>query len=276
MKRKRHAPEQIITELREADAMLAAWAIWCFAIRSVDNLGPAASTCCFKIPKPTAVSRLNFSSAQQTSHTSSARLSTGTSRRRCPQYDHCAEIVAEEITARFLNVISLFNGFIPLIAIQMTALRINSQVALIFTKVLDEMTLGLVEEDEEIQEVTDRAYWENVGTPRTVAIADELLKMIHTFDQSLELKYNKFYIGLSQDGQPNNFVILRAKKDHPKLEPRLDRSAELDEKLDSSGLDVMDYDTRWRRYRIRLRREDFEKHQEFILNLMKQAYDARA
>ncbi|PSJ23907.1 hypothetical protein B7P34_36250, partial [Streptosporangium nondiastaticum] len=43
-------------------------------------------------------------------------------RRRFPQYDHVAVIVAEEITGRFLNVISLFNQSIPLIAIQMSAL----------------------------------------------------------------------------------------------------------------------------------------------------------
>ena len=40
-------------------------------------------------------------------------------RKRYPQYDHCAVIIAEDITSRFLNVVSLFNGFIPLIAIQM-------------------------------------------------------------------------------------------------------------------------------------------------------------
>ncbi len=33
-----------------------------------------------------------------------------------PQYEHHAVIVAEEITARFLNVISLFNGHIPKIS----------------------------------------------------------------------------------------------------------------------------------------------------------------
>lgn len=36
-------------------------------------------------------------------------------RKRYPQYDHCAVIVAEEITGRFMNVISLFNGSIPLL-----------------------------------------------------------------------------------------------------------------------------------------------------------------
>ncbi len=39
-------------------------------------------------------------------------------RKRYPQYDHTAVIVAEDITSRFLNVIALFNGFIPLVAIQ--------------------------------------------------------------------------------------------------------------------------------------------------------------
>jgi hypothetical protein len=44
-------------------------------------------------------------------------------RKRYPQYEHCAVLVAEDITSRFLNVISLFNGTIPLIAIQMQALE---------------------------------------------------------------------------------------------------------------------------------------------------------
>lgn len=69
-------------------------------------------------------------------------------RKRYPQYDHVAVIVAEEITARFLNVIGLFNGFIPLIAIQMQALGLGDQIFLAFSTVLGEMRLGTEEEDE--------------------------------------------------------------------------------------------------------------------------------
>jgi hypothetical protein len=47
-------------------------------------------------------------------------------KKRYPQYDHCAVIVAEDITNRFLNVIALFNGTIPLIAIQMRAYTVGS------------------------------------------------------------------------------------------------------------------------------------------------------
>jgi hypothetical protein len=133
-------------------------------------------------------------------------------RKRYPQYDHCAVIIAEEITARFLNVITLFNGTIPLIAIQMSALRLGEQVALVFTTVMDELQRGLVDEDEEVAEVTDRKYWEERASKATVAMADDVLRLIREFAPDVELKYNKFYIGLAKDGQPNNFVIFRAKK----------------------------------------------------------------
>lgn len=58
-------------------------------------------------------------------------------RKRYPQYDHTAVIVAEEITSRFLNVIGLFNGTIPLVAVQMSAVQLGSSVSLVFTTVLD-------------------------------------------------------------------------------------------------------------------------------------------
>jgi hypothetical protein len=196
-------------------------------------------------------------------------------RKRYPQYEHTAVLVAEEITSRFLNVISLFNGFIPLVAIQMQALRFDDQVCLVFTTVLNEMRLGLVDEDEERQEVTDRAYWEKRGTKGTLEITDSLLGIVNEFAPDLTLKYNKFYIGLaSKSGQPNNFVIFRPKKDWVRFEPRLDRSEEVQAKLETAGIDVMEYDSRWGRYRIRLGKSDVQKHGPLLRELMKSAYGA--
>ena len=194
-------------------------------------------------------------------------------RRRYPQYDHCAVIVAEDITSRFLNVISLFNGFIPLIAIQMSALRIGDQIALFFTKVLDELPLGLLDEEEEVQETADRAYWENRGTPTTVAMVDELLEIVHTLDEDFSIKYNKFYIGLAKDDRPNNFVIFRPQKSGLRFEPRLDRSEEIERRLGEAGLDLMEYTKRSDRYRIRLAKGDVKKHRELITELLRLAYD---
>lgn len=193
-------------------------------------------------------------------------------RKRYPQYEHAAVIVAEEITGRFLNVIGLFNGSIPLIAIQMQAFRLGDQVSLVFTKVLDEVKQGLVDDDEESMETTDRPYWEKKASRTSLEITDELAMLVKEIDPKLSLKYNKFYIGLAtQSGQPNNFVTFRPKKDWVRLEPRIGRSDEIQALLDEAGIDVMDYDNRWRRYRINVRKTDVKKHEEVIRTLMKRA-----
>lgn len=192
-------------------------------------------------------------------------------RKRYPQYDHTAVIVAEDITSRFLNVISLFNCFIPLIAIQMNAVKIENNVSLVCTTVLGRTTLGLVDE-EETQEVADRSYWEKRGTKATVAMADQLLDYIKSFDPNFELKYNKFYIGLAKDGQPNNFAIFRPQKNGIRLEVRLKKSDDFEENLNDLGLDLMDYDTKWERYRIRLSKDDITKHEAFLKTFLQESY----
>ena len=197
-------------------------------------------------------------------------------RKRYPQYDHTAVIVAEDITTRFLNVIALFNGSIPLVAIQMNAVKFGDQVSLVCSTVLGEVRLGLVDEDEEVQEVADRAYWEKRATKNTLEMADDLLKIIKQIDPSLEMKYNKFYIGLAKNGQPSNFVVFRPKKDWIRVEPRLPRSDETQAQLEQEGLDLMDYDTRWARYRINLVKGDVQKHQPFLTSLLKRAYEESA
>lgn len=197
-------------------------------------------------------------------------------RRRYPQYEHTAVIVAEDITSRFLNIISLFNGMVPLIAIQMKCLKIDDRVGLFFTTVIDQMTLGLVDEDEEVQEVTDRAYWTNRSSEKMVKMADEILVLVKQFDESLELKYNKFYIGLAKNGQPNNVVTMRPKKGFIRFEPRLLLATETQERIESAGLDVMDYDNRWKRFRIRLKPGDIAKHKTMLSELIREAFGTQA
>ena len=194
-------------------------------------------------------------------------------KKRYPQYDHCAVLIAEDITSRFLNIIHLFNGYIPFIAIQMNAYEVDDKIGLIFTKVLDELRLGLDEEDEEIYAVTDRTYWETRGSKETVKLADSILNIIKEFDNDFEIKYNKYYIGLAKKGQAKNFTIFRAKRNNLRMEVRLERTDEIASMLENSGLDEMEYDTRSGRYRIRLTKEDIEIKRELIKEILKKSYD---
>jgi predicted transport protein len=198
-------------------------------------------------------------------------------RRRYPQYDHCAVLVAEDITSRFLNVVSLFNGAIPLIAIQMQALKIAEHTTLVFTTVMDELTRGLIDEDEDAEAApTDRTYWESKGTKATVAIADQLLEIVREFDPSLALKYNKFYIGLAREGRPNNFVTFRPRKSGLVLEVKLKQSDDVQAKIDAAGLDALSYDVRWGNYRLSLAKDDPKKHADVLRELIGLAHESRA
>ena len=80
-------------------------------------------------------------------------------RKRYPQYEHRAVIVAEEITDRFFNVIALFNGHIPITAIKLTAVKQpGGKVGVLFTKILDAQTRD-DESSNDRRPVYNRAYW---------------------------------------------------------------------------------------------------------------------
>lgn len=197
-------------------------------------------------------------------------------RKRYPQYDHCAVLIAEDITSRFLNVVSLFNGTIPLIAIQMQVLKVADNITLVFTTVMDELSRGYIDEDEDAESTpTDRAYWEKRASRATLSLADHVLTLLKSIDPSLELKYNKFYIGLSKDGQPYNFVSLRPKKNQLNLELKLPQSDGLDSKIEEAGIDTLEYNKRWGLYRLRLTSEDIKSKAEILKELARAAYERR-
>jgi hypothetical protein len=193
-------------------------------------------------------------------------------RRRYPQYEHAAVIVAEEITSRFLNVIHLFNGHIPLIALKMTAYQVGDEVALTFVKVLDEVNLGLVDEDEPVAEARDRPYWEAKASKATLALTDDLLaKVVKAVEPGAALKYNKHYVGLVIDGAAFNFVSFVPKKAHVIVSFRLERSEEIDAELDEAGLVKLAYDAQFRQYRVRIDANLKDQGKEAMVELAKRA-----
>jgi Domain of unknown function (DUF5655) len=161
-------------------------------------------------------------------------------RTRYPQYDHKAVLIAENVTSRFLNVLRLFNGAIPLIVLQLSAIETAEGVALHFTRVLDEMPRGLIEEDETSFEPATFQDWEKIGTPKTVNLAKDLLQLCKSLDSSLELKPNKHYIGFLRQGSAFNFATFRPQKTGVKISLRMPRSEAIDIQLNESGLELFE------------------------------------
>lgn len=174
-------------------------------------------------------------------------------------------------------MISLFNGFIPLIAIQMQAIQVGDAITLVFTRILDELTFGLVDEDEDAQAApADRTSWEAKATKQTVALVDRLLEFARDLDPALELKYNKFYVGLSKAGQPFNFVVFRPRKNFINLEVRLPKIEETDAKIEAAGLETLDHAGNSGAYRLRLTEEDIAQHSVLLKELMRAAHERYA
>ena len=198
-------------------------------------------------------------------------------KKRYPQYDHCAVLIAEDITSRFLNVISLFNGSIPLIALQMQALKVGGKTTIVFTRVMDQLTRGLVDEDEEAEAApADRPFWEKKASKGSLALVDQCLDMLKKLDPSLSLKYNKHYIGLGRDGHPYNFVTFRPKRTTVTIEFKLPQSDDVDAMIDDAGIDKLEYNGFWKLYRLRLTAADLKAKAEFLSQMMKLAHDRKA
>jgi hypothetical protein len=95
-------------------------------------------------------------------------------RQRYPALEHRAVIVAEEITARFFNVIKLLNRAVPLVAIQLSAFRFGDEIVLHPTRVLDTYEFGAEPEEEEGAEQVDLAYWQKKTNPESLRVVEAI------------------------------------------------------------------------------------------------------
>ena len=116
-------------------------------------------------------------------------------KRRWPQRQHYAVLVAENINRRFFNVIHLLSNAIPIIAIQASLVESNGVKSLFFTTVLDtyeELDDGTATEEQNY----DKEFWNKKAKWVTEA-AEALLPIAAKQFESPSLRYLKQYISIS-------------------------------------------------------------------------------
>ena len=89
------------------------------------------------------------------------------------------------------------------------------------------------------------------------------------------MKYNKFYIGLSKDGRPFNFVTFRPKRNQINFEVKIPETDETDAKIEAAGIETLEYNKRWGLYRLRLTEDDIINNIETLRELISAAYERR-
>src|SRR5205085_9947768 len=126
-------------------------------------------------------------------------------------------------------------------------------IALTFVKVLDEVTLGLVDEDEPKAEPATRESWEIKASKKTLTDTDELLKLVKEVQPKAALNYAKHYIGLEIDGASRNFVAFRPKRAHVNMEFKLpDQGEVMKGRIEAAGMTRLAHDRQFRFFRDRI------------------------
>lgn len=189
-------------------------------------------------------------------------------RRRYPAYEHIAVIVAEDVTTRFLNVMSLMSGSIPMVAIQLDALQVGEQVLLNFVQVLDltELRSDDTEDDDSGGGTKDRAFWDNRAGSALMKMCDDLLGLMNAhaaFPQ--ELNYKRNYIGFRSNGVVRNVLHLSPKPTKKLVNVNFGKVGEADEwkdKFEEAGVPVQS--KRKNRFQLKLTQDDFASHRDLI------------
>ena len=72
-----------------------------------------------------------------------------------------------------------------------------------------------------------------------------------------------------------NFATCRPQKTGLRLHIKIPQSDELDETLDTKGIDVLDYEKKWGVYRLKLNADKISEHREFLKSLLMDARNLR-
>ncbi len=160
-------------------------------------------------------------------------------RQRYPTIEHRAVIVAEIIASRFFNVIRLLDRAVPLIAIQLSAFRMNDEVVLRFTRVLDTYEFGAVPEEEEAVEPADREYWEKKSGQASLTVVDLIKALTPTTNGEPRVTYNKTHITLGTRGY--NFCWFHPRKAghcHIKIKVGAEKRPDVVRRLEGALIDT--------------------------------------
>jgi hypothetical protein len=177
-------------------------------------------------------------------------------KKRNPHCDHVAVLIAEEITSRFFNVISLFNGVIPIIALQMKCVEIDNKVTVVYSKILDLMSLSNTDDPPDETPPLNREYWIKKAGEDVLALIDELLSHVNKkldIGESAKFEYRKNDIKIKQSEHDLAYCFPYKTKKYVRVAVKLSRSTDMDRYLSDSGLDVLSYNARIGRYRVRMR-----------------------
>lgn len=193
-------------------------------------------------------------------------------RRRYPAYEHVAVLIAEDITGRYLNILGLFAGSIPLIVIQLNALKVGEQIVLDFVQVLNQTSLRRDDETRTSTRGSSREEWVKYAGEKSIGLVEAMLGMINEKAQiKQQLNYLQQYIGLTDGVRSRNFVSFDPKKKFIYLYVNVTVPEDFPKRLEEAGLPASMDDSE---LTVTIEPDEFGKHGEVLRQLLHAAVEA--
>jgi hypothetical protein len=156
-------------------------------------------------------------------------------KRRWPTRHHIAVLVAEDINRRFFTVIHLLSHSIPIVAVQVSLIKLDGKEGLHFSKVLD--TYQEVDDGSGSEVGQYNLAWWTTNQPDTVSYANYFQNIAANSGLKLEKDGVKNYVSLSNANR--NFIWFRPRRNKTALvEMRINDLAweEIEQKLQSINI----------------------------------------
>ena len=188
--------------------------------------------------------------------------------RRSPRYVHCAVLIAEEVQARFQNVLLLLHRVMPVIALELCAIQMGNKLVVHFAKLLD-----LRQPEAEEEPTCGRCQWERRGVSASLGQLDQCLALLREIDPAFEPVYYRDHIGIAAHGKARNFLQFRPMKHCLRMELRTRNLRTLHETARLEEFAAVEADRRWRNLRLLLADGDVLRLRPALKRLLQSAYE---
>lgn len=201
-------------------------------------------------------------------------------RKNKPQYNHCAVLIAEDITEEMRDIIELCMGKVSIIILKMTVGEHDKKIVdLKFERVYENMCAVTYnngsalkyEFDYEPFEERDRQYWEKKVSKETLTAADNIYIFLKENDLAIEMYYTKDYIGFRKE-ETKGFVFIEIKKRTLTLKLVLKQSNENETEI-KKAFKLRKYQEKGRAYPITITENDLKNKEPALKKLLKMTYD---
>jgi hypothetical protein len=186
-------------------------------------------------------------------------------RKRYPQYAHTAVLVAEHVSSRFLNILTVLSQAVPVIAIQMTALQVGSYVILQFIRVFDEVH---PEPAYPVEDYSERR--KEPGAALSSAILEECLTILREIDPTTAFDYKRDSVTLIVSGQSTDSISFFPQEDFVGIKAMAANKQEWVGCLERIGALVMSGGPTRKRTHFRLTLEEIRAHRNLFKELFQE------